>query len=99
MKRYADIAVYFTVSFEDDEDMDLHTQAIEQAADMLDCEASIEVVGPIRDTENPEAPDTCTTCEGTGKEGRHSICRDCAETPTPQTRAVGTHPADEGSET
>lgn len=28
----------------------------------------------------------CTTCGGTGKEGRHSICRDCDETPAPQTQ-------------
>lgn len=32
----------------------------------------------------------CPSCEGTGKEGRHSICRDCDETPSPQTRARGT---------
>jgi len=29
----------------------------------------------------------CSTCDGTGKEGRHSICRDCDEPPSPQKRA------------
>ncbi len=29
-------------------------------------------------------PAICQTCDGTGKEGRHSICRDCDDTPKPQ---------------
>ncbi|QXZ79615.1 hypothetical protein [Rhizobium sp. L51/94] len=57
MKKYADIRVEFTICFDDDEDMDLLTQAIEWASDMIDVpigEADIEVVGPVRDTDMPE---------------------------------------------
>lgn len=57
MKKYADISVQFTVSFDDDGDTDLDTQAIEAASDAISLpigEAEIEVVGPVRETEMPE---------------------------------------------
>lgn len=33
-----------------------------------------------------EGSAVCPTCDDTGKEGRHSICRDCDENPTPAPR-------------
>lgn len=37
----------------------------------------------------PTPQTICQTCDGTGKEGRHSICRDCDGTPTPETSSWG----------
>lgn len=44
----------------------------------------------LRDTPTPSFADTdCPTCDGTGNEGRHSICRDCDETPSPASNSRG----------
>ena len=50
--------------------------------------------GPTALSHGAEAvePDACPTCGGTGKEGRHSICRDCdegAEAVEPEQKPVG----------
>jgi len=38
---------------------------------------------------SPVPTEVCSTCNGTGKGGRHSICRDCDETPSPLKRRDG----------
>lgn len=36
----------------------------------------------IADLKREASPPVCRTCNDTGKEGRHSICRDCDELPS-----------------
>ena len=59
-KKYADIKIWITVSFEDDGENDLKDQALEEVAYTFTSgcyrDATIEVVGPVRDTELPEQP-------------------------------------------
>lgn len=58
MKKYADIRISLTVSFDDNGDDALKDQAIEAAMDRLGVLSThelddIEVVGEVRDTELP----------------------------------------------
>jgi hypothetical protein len=60
MKKYADIKIELTVAFDDNGEDDLMDQAIEAADDALGCilqlkeeVMAVEVVGEVRDTENP----------------------------------------------
>jgi hypothetical protein len=63
-----------------------------QTQALLDLDAARRNARDVLSATAAEASPVCQTCNDTGKEGRHSICRDCDETPTPACPPPLPHP-------